>query len=392
MLLRAFLSQNVAIGCAFGGYGVSVPALRERFDAGSGTVSLGLALVVLAMGVLGPLVATLSVRFGLRRVMMTGTILSGMGYVALALAPSMPAALFAFALLVGPGVALFGSLPVSLLAGGWYPEARGRAVGLANMPVLVSLAPLIGLAVIQDHGMPGFYLVLAGLHVLLVPVLWGVRDAPATTPPGEDAAIDAGISPRALLTRPLFWILVLGGGALNATAIAGATHMVAVAVERGIAPAQAAVLASVMGAASVAGSLGIGILCDRLGGARALAVVAASFAIAWVVIALATAVPLLIPAMLVVGACGAGVFPAVIVLCAHAFGRQGLGVAVGLFGMCTLPLTFLLPPAAGLLRDGAGSYLPVMEFIIAGCVLVALVFAAIGRLEMRGLLAPAGTG
>ena len=64
MLLRAFLAQNVAIGCLYGGFSVSVLALQERFHSSRGTASMGLSLVVLLAGLVGPVVTTLIARCG----------------------------------------------------------------------------------------------------------------------------------------------------------------------------------------------------------------------------------------------------------------------------------------------------------------------------------------
>jgi len=65
------------------------------------------------------------------------------------------------------------------------------------------------------------------------------------------------------------------------------------------------------------------------------------------------------------------------------FGLRALGRTLGLFGVFTLPLKFLLPAGAGLLRDIAGNYSPVMLVIIAGCGMVVALFLALGRLERR---------
>ena len=57
----------------------------------------------------------------------------------------------------------------------------------------------------------------------------------------------------------------------------------------------------------------------------------------------------------------------------------------GYFGLFTLPLTFLLPPAAGALRDAAGNYTAVMLAIIIGCGVVGVLFVAIAGIEGRRL-------
>ena len=384
MLFRAFAAQNCAVGCAYGGFGVSILPLQQKFDASRGTVALGLSLVVLMTSLIGPLVATLAQRYGLRPIMLVGALLCCTGYALLSIAPNMTVVLVAYGLLVGPGVGLAGTLPASLLASSWYPEARGRAIGLTTMPVVIAIMPMAGLALIQQLGLPALYLAAAGLHLLILPLLLGIREAPIVQDETDLAQPGSGaMSFRLLLSHPLFWVTLISAGLLNATGITGSVHMVAVVVEGGSPTTQAALLASLMGGASVFGAVAIGWLCDRLGGARALAVVAAGFAIGWATIGFTGWLPLMVPAILLIGVSGPGVFPSVSLLFAHAFGPVTMARAVALFGMFSVPLTFILPPAAGWLHDLAGNYRPVMAVIVCCCGAVALLFCLIGRRETR---------
>lgn len=385
MLLRAFVAQNCAVGCAYGGFGVSILALQDRFGASRGAVSIGLSLVVLMTALSGPLVAALAKRFGLRSIMVVGALLCWAGYALLSVAWSMTVVLAAYALLVGPGVGLSGTLSASMLASGWFPEARGRAIGLTTMPVVLAVAPMGGLALIQTFGLPGLYLAMAGLHLLTVPLLIGVREAPLSPGAARDAHQKSGAAnARGLLSHPLFWLAMIGAGLLNATGIVGSVHMVAVSVERGLPMAQAALLASLMGGASVLGAVAIGWLCDHLGGARSLAVVAGGFALGWTVIGLTGWLSTLTLAILLIGAAGPGVFPSVSLLFARSFGPAAMGRAVALFGMFSVPFTFFLPPAAGWLHDLAGDYRPVITTIVCTCSIVAMLFALIARREAGG--------
>src|SRR6185437_16824367 len=108
MLIRAFLSQNVAIGAAFGGFGIAAVPIQERFGASRGAVFSGLALVMLTMSLSAPWVASMLKSLGLRMTLIVGAMLSGLGYLLLAMAANIATMLVAFGLLIGPGVAMFG--------------------------------------------------------------------------------------------------------------------------------------------------------------------------------------------------------------------------------------------------------------------------------------------
>lgn len=382
MVARAFLAQNVAVGCAFGGFGVSVLPLQEKFGASRGATALALSLCVLVLGLVSPLVGTLIGRIGLRLTMILGALLSGAGYALLAVAPSMPVVLLAYALPIGVGLAMFGPFPSSVLASNWFPHNPGLALGVANMPLMVAAVPMAGLAVMGAYGLGGFYLAMAGLHVLLLPCLLGVRDGPAgraAAGGAHGAGAAAMIGTAALLRRPAFWAMCLGAGFLNATGITGVSHLVAFVAERGVATEEAAGLLSIVGGASVIGSLLIGFLCGRLGSARTLALIAVTLATSWLVMLGTTTFALLAAAGLLMGAAGAGVFPAVNMLSGRLFGIESLPRVIGLFGLVTLPLTFCMPPLAGVVRDIVNGYDPVVVFLIGGCAAMAVLFFAMAR-------------
>ena len=388
MLVRGFLSQNVVIGCSYGTFGISMIGLQERYDAGRGAISLGFSLVILGMGLLGPLISRSVERFGFRRTMMVGAVLAGSGYALLATSSHIVAFFIAFGLLIGPGVAMAGTLPVGLLVGGWFPEWRGRAVGLATMPVLLSFLPMVGVWLIERSDLAGFYTIVSVLHFALLPVIAGIRRAPAQAPAPSDASGPArSAGSDSIVTRPIFWVLVLSGGILNSVSITGVANLVSLLIEQGASPGRAAVLASLMGAASVCGSLSIGWLCDHLGGARALSMAAVGLALSWLALAGTPDFALTVVALVLIGMCGAGTFPAVTVISSRLFGLEQLGRALGLFGLFTVPLTFLLPPLAGLLHDATGGYPAVIACIVAGCSAVAVSFFLLGRIERRSALA-----
>lgn len=383
MAARAFLCQNVASGCAFGAFGVTVIPLQEKFDISRGMATLGLALAVLVIGISAPFVATLIGRVGLRRTMSTGVVISGAGYTLLAIAPNIELILIAYALPIGVGLTMFGPFPSTVLTSGWFGDKAGGALGFVNMPVFIALLPIVGQLVIRDYDLPTLYLILAGLHLLLLPIALGIKDAPSIRGsmegPADAPAADVPMPAATLLRLPIFWLIALGAGALHAAAISGLTHLFAFGIERGIAAEQSALLLSLLGGASVVGSLLLGILVGRIGPLPALATLGIGFALSWIVFLLTSGFPFMAAAAIAVGACGAGVYPATSVLGAALFGQASLARVMGLLSLLMMPCTVCLPPLAGVLRDRAGSYEPVAMSIIGGTIAVAILFALLAR-------------
>ena len=383
MVFRAFLTQNVAIGCAYGAFGVTVLPLQQQFGASRGEAALGLALLVLIGGLIGPLIGALIARIGLRWTMMGGAILSGTGYALLSVAPAMTAVLLIYAIPIGIGTAMLGSFPSSVLASNWHPRNPGPALGITNMPLFVAILPMVGLAMIRDYGLQSFYLTLAALHLLLLPMIHGVSDGPvARGDPKPDAHGHVAYpmpSIRNIVGHPAFWAMSIGAGYLNAAGITGVSHLVAFAIERGVGGSSAALLLSIMGSASILGSLLSGVLSGRLGPARTLALIACGVCASWIILLSTSLYPAMAVAALLIGMSGAGVFPAVNMLSSRIFGQHSLPRVIGLFGIATLPLTFGLPPLAGVLHDAAGGYGPVVWIIIGGAAMVAILFLAMRR-------------
>lgn len=389
MAVRAFLCQNVTIGAAFGAFGVMVLPLQEHFGVGRGMVTLALGAAVLAMGLFAPLVAGLIARIGLRPTMIAGLALSAAGYALLAYAPNFGTVLFAYAVPIGLGLTMAGPFPSSVLAGRWFQHNPGPAVGFVNMPVFLVLIPIAAVPLLRDYGLHGLFLALAALHVALLPFAWGVGEGPDGPSVPAGTARGGGVAARALLARPVFWLLALGAGLLHAAGIIASSHLVAFGIERGLPAGQAALLASTMGIASVAGSFGAGLLCARIGGVPSLAVIALLTAAGWGTLLGATDLPLMVAMTLLIGAGGAGVFPAMNVVSAQVFGVAAVPRALALFGLVQLPLNFGLPPLAGVLHDLSGGYDAVLLVTAAVCGAVTLIYLGMARQRPEPAIAPA---
>ena len=383
MLVRATLAQNIGTGCVFGGLGVSVLALQSRYEANLATASLALTLAVFSMTACGPLISGLIRRFGIRAVMTFGVALSLVGYTVLAVAPTMLVALAACALLIGPGSALFAALPPAVLASSWYPHDRGKVMGITYLPIFVTLSPMISISIIQHYDLTVFYTAIAGIHLLLIPLMLGVADPPAAVMAQDDVGAPVvGSAAPLILGSLLFWLIVAGDGILNGTAIAGSAHMMPILHGYGIPEETGAILLTLSGVASMLGSLISGYACDRIGPAITLTLAGCGFALAWTIILLTGWLPSLAIAVFLIGLCGASVFPPVSSLAVSIFGLEALPKVLGLIGIMTLPFTLIMPPAAGWLHDVAGTYAPAAATIVAACLLAALAFAAI-NLNMR---------
>jgi predicted MFS family arabinose efflux permease len=364
MIVLSALSQNVASGLMFGSFGTLVVDIERKMHVDRGLSTAGAALVILAIGAIAPFLGAAMRRFGLRALLMTGALSCSLGYLVAALATNITLLLLAYALLVGPGIALLGiAVPTSLVAN-WFVLGRGKAIGIVNMPIAVALVPPITAALLPKLGLSGVYMGLAALSAILIPALLWVVDHPEKVglrPHGEapGTAIQAQSSPisaLALVRTGDYWLLGLAAAMIAGGGATIATHIMPMAIGEGTAPALAALLISVLGASGVAGSLLYGMLADRVGGGRALAINAALQVALWCGLLISMPFALRMVLAGLIGINAGGMMSSLGTALSQRFGAAALGAALGLWSLMNLPFTVGMPPLAGALYARSGGY------------------------------------
>ena len=374
------VAQNLAIGLSVSSFGVVVLAIEQQFHTSRALASLGVSLALGVGGVLSPLAGSLIERWSIKATMMLGVLVGSAGYVALALAPDIQLFLAAYALLVGIGALLAGGFSGSILVSNWFPGGSGRALGVMMIPLGAMVVPLIGAPILEAIGLRKLYLLMAGINLLMLPLLMLVRERPVHlrgpgAPPIDATPLPAVAPPMRvaeLLSSPQLWLLVIGMGLLDGSSMVKVSQLAAIITERGFTLAQAALLLSISGGAGAVGSLSFGFLADRIGGAGALVVNGLAQAGAWSIFLLNPGMELLMVNAALMGLAGSGVFAMVIVALTQQFGAQNLPRALGLAGAFGIIPTFLCPPLAGLLRDLSGSYEVVLYAVMGACLTAAL--------------------
>ena len=363
MLLIAAICQNIAVGLTFGSFGTLVVAVERTMHVDRGLSTLGAALAILTMGLLSPFLGGLMGRFGLRALLIAGALATAAGYGVAAVSTGIVGLLLAYAILIGPGIALMGLAVPSALVANWFIAGRGRAIGIVNMPVVVATLPPIAAVMVLSLGLRGTFVVLALIALALVPVLLLVVDKPqdvglaARGQGGDhDGPHEPAIGTGGLLRSRDFWLLggaaaILGGGGASL-----ATHIVPLATGQGVAPSLAATLLSVLGGAGILGSLGYGVIADRVGGWRALSANAAIQAVLWAGLLVPMAFPLRFLLVAAIGINSGGMVASIGTAFSQRYGTASLGGALGLWSLVSLPFTVALPPLTGALYAASGSY------------------------------------
>lgn len=374
MVAIAFLSQGAAYGMTFGMAGAFIGPASVEFSASRTAASLGASLVALLHGLLGPLVGMWLARGSVRTVMTVGAVLMGIAFLLMHFATNIWMFSLAFGLLGGAAVSCLGVTAVTTLVGRWFTERSGRALGFANMPILITLLPPLAGFLTVRYGWRTTALVIALVAFALVPLFRLVRD-----PPGYESQHVAAAHEVKFRPNLLFWLLTIAIGILEGSGITIITHLIPYATESGVDYQSATLLVSVMGFCGLAGAPTLGFLADRVGGPQAIAVVAVLLFGAWA--ALLTVLPFTLLVMVsgLLGFCG-GAFAGLIgTSLARLYRGAMLGPAIGTSVLVALPFNFLLPLMAGYVHDVTGDYRLAITYQLALFVISFVLLMVVAR-------------
>ncbi|MFC1903164.1 MFS transporter, partial [Chloroflexota bacterium] len=228
VLVASFLFVFISQGCGFFAFSLFVKSLQEELGWGRGEIMAAFTMFILALGVGAPFIGRLVDRYGVKRVISTGAIIAGSGYVLL----SQTNALWHYYLgylIIGIGIAATGVVPASTAVSNWFKRKRGMAIGIMSSGVGAGglvLAPIIGGYLIPNFGWRTSYLILALLiWVVIIPVaLLVIKAKPADMglyPDGAEApemvnvtnsssSAHDGLTLKMALATPAFWLIAIG--------------------------------------------------------------------------------------------------------------------------------------------------------------------------------------
>lgn len=375
----AWLSHNVTIGSIFGTAGVLLIPLQDRLHVSRGLISISVPMVMVGSAVLASAAGVLAGRYSLRRLMAATGILMSLAWLILAFANSYGLFLLVYVLFLGPAMSLGGSVLPPTLVTRWFHHHRGLAIGIVHLPIIGMIMPLAASLVITQFGVTTLLLALSLFAaVTLIPGSLALIEYPpghSLGAPGKeittarDASRAAATAPHytvpRLLRSPRFWLLALAVGATNTSSLTLSTHLPAMGVAWGYAQTSAAALASLMSLAGMAGSIIFGLVSDRIGGARTVALIAFDNLILWSLLLMD--LPYAARAIVIglMGMHGSGAVPAISKAMASAFGEASFSRAFGLVSAATLPLTIGGVFGFGVIFQMQSSYTTGMVSMIA---------------------------
>lgn len=403
----ASLVYFAGCGTIYYSFGVFLSPMCEDLGASRASVSGAYSLMILLLGLVGPISGRVITRVGPRKGIILGNLLAAGGLALMGSVDSVWQVYFFFGTLIGVGVSFGMLLPSTTVAINWFREKRSLALSLVMAAGGVGgmvMPPIVGLLIV-DTGWPSAWLALAGIHLLLAVLVGGillVRNSPESMGRLPDRGmtvregVDSGLKASSLrlpsssdsgmvavLRNKKFWVLTVMAAAHMFALNAVMTHQVAYLQDVGFAPVEASTTLGVLSGASVLGRLVFGPLAMRVNAKWLTIIFMSGMVAALLILIWARVLPLAFTYSVVFGLCHGAVMVARYDLTSDVLGKTRYAEVAGWQALVASVVGASSAPIAGAIYDATQSY-------VAAFVMVALVIVA-GMVSMFGFgLTPAG--
>jgi MFS family permease len=385
IVVAAMLGLTVSYGAiSLFAFAVFLKPVSEDLGISRSLLTSGLFVGSLVCGLATPVLATLTDRWGSRRVLLPGIPLFALAVAAFSLLQPSPVSIYTLFTFLGLLGAAQSTVPYAKVISSWFDRERGVALAIAmsGMGISVAIVPQIATLLIQTTNWRMAYIGLGVTIVLLalVPVLLFVREPRPHEVPEREVSKDAvtpGLTVAEAIRGWRFWTIGLGYFVAVIATQGTLVHAVAFLTDRGTSIAAATAALSAAGVGMIAGRLVGGWLLDRFHGP--------SVAICFFVIP-AVGIACLLSGGTIAAALGS-------LLCGI-----GLGAHVGLmaffagryFGLRAYATIYGMMFGLFLIGGGVGPYLSSLSFDLLRSYEPALLAYIAGLLAMSLLFAPLG--
>jgi MFS family permease len=380
-LISLYVSGSIYLG-----FTAAFEPIANEFGWSYTQVSFAASLRGLEVGLLVPVAGMLMDRWGPRRLVFGGVILSGLGLMLLSRINSL-AMFYASFILISTGVSTATTTLLMTVVANWFRKKVGLAMGIAASGVSFGglLIPFTT-GIIDAFGWRQAMIIMGlGMWAIPLPLSLLLRHKPEQygyLPDGEEhrsildddhsrpkTSEEVHVGAKEALSSWTFWIIataflcqVLPVSAVN-------THIMPYLSSIGIARSTSSFIASALPLLTVIGRVGFGWFGDRVDkkGVTALALALTSLGVLilgytsdgrnWVIVAF----------IIVFGIGWGGAVPMLSGLLREYFGRERLGTIVGFAGSVMMVGVITGAPLAGWVFDQWGDY-QLAWFVLAGVV------------------------
>ena len=339
-------------------FGVVLKPVSEEFGWARADLAKAVTINVILLSCLQPLIGILVDRWGSRPILLLGVVGTALMALPITFATQLWQIYLFYSVIAAFAFAATSPVNTTKLVAGWFTKRRSLALSIATSggPIGQLLVIPVATLIMVNYGWRISYWALAGVAVVaMLPLgIWLVRDAPPGTTDDPDAveAEDTGRHARGLqrgatragevavtLKRAVasapYWQLSFGFFVCGYTMSFTQVHMVPYILDMpehaGMAMQTVASGAlAVVGACSIAGSLLMGILADRLGHKPLLTVTYFLRGLSFLILLVAGSyVPGIFIAAIVLGISWTSTTPLTAAISADIYGQASLGTIFG---------------------------------------------------------------
>ena len=374
IVLTAFCSLLAIVGFALYGLPFFYDFYMKEFGWTRTMVTSGNALgKLLVAPMFGFIAGWIIDRYGPRRMMMAGALMTGAALIGLSLMNS-PGLFYLSYIFVALGYVFGGPLPCQVLISRWFTKNRGKAMGVAYLGIGTGgfLVPLIAAGLINNIGWR-YALISVGIMIVLIalPLAYFIKDTP--TKAEISSKSEPAVPIRNILLNPYFYLLALGS-MCSIAAVGGINqHLKLYLVELNFTQSQAAHVVSLVLLMSLAGRVIMGWLADLF---------PRKYIMIFIYLIVGGSIPLLllpdfqgrIYIFAVIFGIGLGGDYMIIPLMAgDLFGVKTLGRVMGIILVADGIAEASMPMLVGALRDSATNYSPGFLVLIGIALIGALI-------------------
>ncbi|MEF8874388.1 MAG: MFS transporter [Candidatus Thermoplasmatota archaeon] len=365
VVLGAFLALLISSVRSYS-FGVFILPLTEEFGWPRGPLTLGFSLSLLMTSFLGIVSGKLSDRYGVKKVMLVGTVFIVLGFTLTSKITSL-LQLYGCFILIGVGASAF-YIPVTTTVTRWFDERRGLAIGISVTALAFGMAffPPILERVIASIGWRTTFIVIGIFSFVVLSLSTFLMKNSPESPEKNKTAEDEeeGYTLKGALKTKHFWIIYFMFLVAQFSAMTITVHIVPYSIDVGIPSFYAATLLTAVGIANIFGRIFGGWTSDKLGVIKGVTIFFLLQSIAIFSLPVSTLLWVLYPVAVLFGLAYGGwvmIYPVII---STLFGTKHSGEILGALGTVAGIGGSLGPLFAGYIFDLTGGY--DLAFLISG--------------------------
>ena len=378
----AFVTHFLSYGTQVIAFGLFLPAMADGLHVSRAALSGTFGLARLVSAAVAPVLGLLVDRRGPRLLLVLGTLSLAGGASVLAGAHTGWHVVVGYAVLMAVGGVALGELSADATVTRWFVRRRGRALAIATMGLSTAgiVIPLPLAYAITELGWRGAWLALAAAVLVLgTAAAVAMRARPEDHGLVADGAItaetptEASFTARQALRLPAFWLLLIGTN-LGGLALFGVNiHLYSYLGDRGLAPATAAAVVTLLYVLHTAAKPLWGLIAERVHVRYCIAACYAGGGAGILILLTSSHVAAVLAFTVVYGLTRGAQSFVTSLAWADYFGREAQGTIRGLAAPARFIASAAGPVLGGWLYDATGSYVQALvafalAFLLGGLV------------------------